>query len=100
MMNKKFLRQAQQMQARLAKAQEDLESETVEGSAGGGVVKVVMNGHQKVQGIEIAPEAVEDVEMLQDLIVAALNDAQEKVQNVVSEKMGSLTGGMNIPGLF
>lgn len=100
MMNKRILRQAQQMQARLAKAQEELDAATVEGSAGGGVVKVVMTGQQRLQKVEIAPEAAEDVEMLQDLILAAVNDAQDKVQKLVSEKMGALTGGMNIPGLF
>lgn len=88
------------MQARLAKAQEELESETAEGTAGGGAVKVVMTGQQRLQSVEITPEAVEDVEMLQDLVVAAVNDAQEKIQKLAADKMSALTGGMNIPGLF
>lgn len=88
------------MQARLAKAQEELESETAEGTAGGGAVKVVMTGQQRLQSVEIAPEVAEDVEMLQDLVVAAVNDAQEKIQKLAADKMSALTGGMNIPGLF
>ena len=99
-MNKRLLRQAQQMQASLAKAQEELESQTIEGTAGGGAGKVVMTGQQRLQSVEIAPEAAEDVEMLQDLIVAAVNDAQEKIQKLTADKMSALTGGMNIPGLF
>ncbi len=88
------------MQARLAKAQEELESETAEGTAGGGAVKVIMTGQQRLQSVEIAPEAVEDVEMLQDLVMAAVNDAQEKIQKLTADKMSALTGGLNIPGLF
>lgn len=99
-MNKRILRQAQQMQARLAKAQEELEALTVEGSAGGGAVKVVMNGRQKLQQVEIAPEAAEDVEMLQDLVAAAVNDAQERVEKLAAEKLSAFTGGMRIPGLL
>jgi DNA-binding YbaB/EbfC family protein len=95
-----MLREAQQMQARLAKAQEELESETAEGTAGGGAVKVIMTGQQRLQSVEIAPEAVEDIEMLQDLVVAAVNDAQEKIQKLAADKMSALTGGLNIPGLF
>ena len=99
-MNRRIMRQAEQLQARLVKAQEELESLTVEGTAGGGAVTVVMNGHQTLQRVEIAPEAAEDVEMLQDLVVAAVNDAQSKVQKLTAEKLGAFTGGMNIPGLF
>ena len=79
-MNPKMLKQIEQMQSNMMKAQEELGSETVEGSAGGGAVVVVMNGHQQVQGITIDPEFVdpEDVETLQDAVVAALNDAQNK----------------------
>jgi len=88
------------MQARLAKAQEELEALTVEGSAGGGAVKVVMNGRQKLQQVEIAPEAAEDVEMLQDLVAAAVNDAQERVEKLATEKLSAFTGGMRIPGLL
>ena len=83
----------------LQKVQEELETLTVEGSAGGGVVKVVMTGKQTIESVEIAPEAVEDVELLQDLVTAAVNDALSKSQEMASEKLGVITGGMNIPGL-
>ncbi len=98
-MNRNMLKQAQQLQARLQKAQQELESASVEGSAGGGAVKVVMTGKQLVESVDIAPEAAEDIEMLQDLIVAAMNDAANRVQEMASKKLGALTGGMNIPGL-
>ena len=98
-MNRNMLKQAQQLQARLQKAQQELESMTIEGSAGGGAVKVVMTGKQLVESVEIAPEAAEDIEILQDLIVAAMNDAAQNVQETASKKLGALTGGMNIPGL-
>ncbi len=98
-MNRNMLKQAQQLQARLQKAQQELESASVEGSAGGGAVKVVMTGKQLVESVEIAPEAAEDIEMLQDLIMAAMNDAANRVQEMASKKLGALTGGMNIPGL-
>ena len=91
--------QAQQPLAMLQKVQEELESLTVEGTAGGGVVKVVITGKQTVESVEIAPEAVEDLEMLQDLITAAVNDGLTKSQELASEKLGALTGGLNIPGL-
>ena len=91
--------QAQQPLAMLQKVQEELETLTVEGSAGGGVVKVVVTGKQTVDSVEIAPEAVEDLEMLQDLVTAAVNDALTKSQEMASEKLSVITGGMNIPGL-
>ena len=94
--------QAQQLQAQLQKIQElqvELESMTAEGSAGGGVVKVVMSGKQTVESVLIDPEAVEDLELLQDLMVAAFNDAINKTQEIAAEKMGGITGGMDIPGL-
>lgn len=101
-MNKNMLRQAQQLQARLAKAQEELESAEVEGTAGGGVVKVVVTGKMKVQSVEISPEAVnpEDVEMLQDLVMAATNEALDKAQELAQTSLGAITGGMKIPGLM
>ncbi len=101
-MDKSILRQAQQLQAKLAKAQEELGSMTVEASSGGGAVKVVMDGHQKVHSVEISPEAVEsrDVELLQDLIMTAVNEATTKSQELVSKRLSSLTGGLNIPGLL
>lgn len=94
--------QAQQMQAQLQKIQElqdELETMTAEGTAGGGVVKIVMTGKQTVESVEIDPEALEDVELLQDLIAAAFNDAISKTQELAAAKMGSITGGLNIPGL-
>ena len=91
--------QVQQPLAMLQKVQEELETLTVEGSAGGGVVKVVVTGRQTVESVEIAPEAVEDVDLLQDLVTAAVNDALSKSQEMASEKLGVITGGMDIPGL-
>ncbi|MCK8824512.1 YbaB/EbfC family nucleoid-associated protein [Fuchsiella alkaliacetigena] len=98
----KMMKQVQKMQSQMKKAQEDLADEEVEATAGGGVVKVVANGKQEIVDISIDPDAVdpEDVEMLEDLILAATNEAMRKVQDMASEKMGDLTGGMNIPGLF
>lgn len=98
----KLMKQAQQMQAKMAKMQEELEAKTVEASAGGGVVKVVVNGKQELLDIKIDPDAVdpEDVEMLEDLILAAVNEGMRKVADMVNEKMAKLTGGMNIPGMF
>jgi DNA-binding YbaB/EbfC family protein len=100
MMNKQFLKQAQQMQARLQQAQTEIEQAKVEGSAGGGVVKVVMTGKQVLESVTISPEAAQDVDLLQDLVLAAVNDASAKVQDMVSKKMGAVTGGMKIPGLM
>lgn len=100
-MNKNFLRQAQQMQQRLIKAQEELEMESIEASVGGGVVTVVANGKQKLQSIKIDPVAVDpqDIGMLEDLIIAAVNEAMDKAQELASQRVGAITGGMNIPGL-
>lgn len=94
--------QLQSMQQQMLEAQEALGDQTVEISAGGGAITVVMNGHQKLESITIDPEVVdpEDVEMLQDLIVAAVNEAVEASQNLAADAMGSITGGLNIPGLF
>jgi DNA-binding YbaB/EbfC family protein len=91
-----------QMQNRLMKMQEELAEETVEASAGGGVVKAVVTGQQKVVSIEIDPAAVDpdDVEMLQDMVVVAVNDALTKAQELAAQRLSSLTGGMKIPGLF
>ena len=97
--NRNMMRQAQRLQAQLQKVQEELESTTVEGSAGGGVVKVTMSGKQTVEEVIIDPEATEDVEMLQDLVAAAVNDAFTKTQELAASKMNAVTGGMNIPGL-
>jgi DNA-binding YbaB/EbfC family protein len=90
------------MQARLAKMQEELAEQTVEATAGGGAVKVVMTGQQVVKSVTLDPAAVdpEDVEMLQDLIVAAVNEAMAKAQETAAKRLGALTGGLKIPGLF
>jgi DNA-binding YbaB/EbfC family protein len=90
-----------QMQQRLAKIQEDLGNETVEATAGGGVVTVTMTGHQKVVGVKIASEAIDpdDPSMLEDLITAAVNEAVEKSHELVTKRMGAVTGGLKIPGL-
>ena len=100
-MNRNFLKQAQQLQQRLLKAQEELEEMTVEASSGGGAVKVVVSGKLKLHSLEISPDAVDpqDVEMLQDLVLAALNEGLEKAQEMASEKMSALTGGMKLPGM-
>jgi DNA-binding YbaB/EbfC family protein len=98
-MNRNMIRQAQKLQAQLQKIQEELETLTVEGSSGGGVVKVVMTGKQSVESVTIEPEAAEDVELLQDLVAAAVNDAFTKTQEMAAQKMSAVTGGMNIPGL-
>ncbi len=93
-----MMKQAQEMQERL---QRELAATEVEATAGGGMVTVVMNGQKQVRRVAIDPEVVnaDDVEMLQDLIVAAINDAQRKVDETVAGKMGGLMGGLKIPGL-
>ena len=99
MMNQKLM---QQMQNRLMKMQEELADATVEATAGGGVVKAVATGQQKLVSIEIDPSAVDpdDVEMLQDLVLSAVNEALAKAQELAAERLSGLTGGMKIPGLF
>ena len=98
-MNRNMMRQAQKLQAQLEKVQEELETLTVEGSAGGGVIKVVMTGKQVVESVTIDPEAMEDADLLQDLVAAAVNDAFSKTQELAAQKMGAITGGLKIPGL-
>jgi DNA-binding YbaB/EbfC family protein len=101
-MNPKQLQQmAQQMQRQMAKIQEELGNEIVEGTAGS-YVSVTMNGHRDVQSIKLAPEVVdpEDIDTLQDLIVAAISDATKKAQELAEKRMGPLTQGMKIPGMF
>jgi len=97
-----MLKQAQQMQARLAAVQEEIAVARTEATVGGGMVKVLVIGGSKIESIEIDPEVVdpEDVEMLQDLILAAINEAMDTAQKLASDKMGAITGGMNIPGLM
>jgi len=98
----KMMKQAQQLQTKMAKLQEEMADKTVEATAGGGMVKVVANGKQQILSIQVEKEVVdpEDVEMLQDLIVAAVNEALSRSQTMVNEEMSKLTGGMNIPGLM
>lgn len=98
----KMMKQVQKMQADMAKMQEELASKTVEASAGGGMVSVVANGKQEVVSITIKPEAVDpdDVEMLQDLVLAAVNESLRKSQEMSAGEMSKITGGMKIPGLF
>jgi nucleoid-associated protein EbfC len=101
-MNPKQLQQmAQQMQRQMQKIQEELANEMVEGTAGS-YVSVTMNGHRELKGIKLSPEVVdpEDIETLQDLIVAAVEDASKKAQELTEKRMGPLTGGMKLPGLF
>jgi DNA-binding YbaB/EbfC family protein len=96
-----MMKQAQKLQKKMLKTQEELATKTIEASAGGGMVKVVANGGQKIESILLEKEVVdpEDIEMLQDLVMAAVNDALTKSQEMVSAEMGKLTGGLNIPGL-
>ena len=105
-MNKNFMRQAQQLQKQVTKMQEDLanaqkelETEEVEASSGGGVVTVVITGKLKIKSINIEPEATEEIEMLQDLVTAAVNEAIETAQKMAESRLSSITGGINIPGL-
>lgn len=97
-----MMRQVKKMQEQMLKAQEELGNKTVEGTAGGGVVTVTANGHKKILNIVIKPEAVdpEDVEMLQDLVLAAVNDAIAKAEEMANQDMSRFTGGMKLPGLF
>ena len=101
-MNKHMMQQAQKLQAQLLKAQEDLANLTIEASSGGGAVTVTMNGQQAIQSVKISPEVVnpEDVEMLEDMVLSAVREAQAKAQEAASKMMGGLTGGLNIPGLM
>ena len=98
----KMMKQVQKMQEQMKKLQEELEHKTVEASSGGGAVRVVVTGKQKIVSIEISPEAVdpEDVEMLQDMVLVAVNEALQKSQDMMNDEMESITGGVNIPGLL
>ena len=97
----KMMKQAQKMQAKMAKMQEEMEDKTLEATAGGGAVKVVVNGKQEVVDLQIDPEVVdpEDVEMLEDLVLAAVNQGMRDIQEMVNDEMGKVTGGMNLPGM-
>jgi conserved hypothetical protein TIGR00103 len=98
----KMMKQVQKMQAEMLKLQEELGGRTVESTAGGGAVKAVANGKQELVAIEIKPEAVdpEDIEMLQDLILTAVNGALNQSREMVNSEMRRFTGNLNIPGLF
>lgn len=102
MMNRKMLKQAQEMQKRLAIIQDELADARAEGSAGGGVVKAVVIGGSHLESVEINPEVVDpdDIDLLQDLVTAAVNDALEAAAKSAQEKMSAITGGLNIPGLM
>jgi nucleoid-associated protein EbfC len=97
-----LMKQAQQMQQKMLKMQEEMAQRTVEASVGGGMVTVVANGKTEVLRIKIEPQVVDpdDVEMLEDLILAGVNEALRKAQEMVADEMSKLTGGMKIPGLF
>ena len=97
-----LMRQAEKLQGQIQKMQDDLAERTVEASSGGGMVTVVANGKQDIVSIRIDPEVVskDDVEMLQDLIVAAVNEARKRSQELMAAEIGKITGGMGIPGLF
>ncbi|MEH7301663.1 YbaB/EbfC family nucleoid-associated protein [Neobacillus drentensis] len=94
-----MMKQMQKMQKKMAEAQEELGQEKIEGTAGGGMVKVVVTGHKEVVDVQIKPEAVDpdDVEMLQDLVLAAVNDALKKAEELTNNTMGQFTKGMNLP---
>src|SRR5689334_1674003 len=99
--NPNAMKQMQQMQQRLAKIQEDLGNENVEASAGGGVVTVTMNGHMHVFAVKLAPEVIDpdDPAMLEDLVTAAVNEAIEKAQELVTKRTSAIMGGFKIPGM-
>ena len=100
-MNRNMMRQAQELQAKLAKAQQELSNATVEASSGGGAVKVTINGQQQIQSVKISPEVIDpnDVELLEDLVLTAVSEAIAKSQELAAKHLGGLTGGLKIPGL-
>ena len=100
-MNKSIMRQAQELQAKLAKAQQELSNTTIEASSGGGAVKITIDGQQQIQSVKISPEVVdpEDVELLEDLVLTAVREAIAKSQEAAAQHLGGLTGGLKIPGL-
>ena len=100
-MNKFIMRQAQELQAKLAKAQKELENVTLEVSSGGGAVTVTINGQQEIQSVKISPDVVDpdDIELLQDLVLTAVREAISKSKETAAKQLGALTGGLNIPGL-
>ncbi|MBU0478121.1 YbaB/EbfC family nucleoid-associated protein [bacterium] len=97
----KFLKQAQRMQKDMAKIQAEMANKTVEATAGGGMVTVIANGNQEITGVKIEKEVVDpdDIEMLENLVIAAINEGLRKSKEMVTGEMSKLTGGLNIPGL-
>jgi len=97
-----LMKQAQKMQKQMAEIQDDLANKTLEVSSGGGAIKVVINGEKQITALTISPDAVDpdDVEMLQDLVMTAVNEAIRQMDEAVSGQMAKITGGMNMPGLF
>lgn len=97
-----MLKKVQKMQSEMTKLQEELKEREVEGTAGGGAVKAVVNGNKNLVSLTLSPDAVdpEDVEMLQDLIVTAVNDAMKKVDEMTEKELGKVTGGLKLPGMF
>ena len=98
----KLMKKAQKMQAKMSEMQEELENKTYEATSGGGAVKALVNGKKEVLDLQIDEDVVdpEDVEMLEDLILAAINKAMSEATEELNEKMGQMTGGMNLPGMF
>lgn len=98
-MDRRMLKQLEDMQKKMVKAQADLENEIVTASAGGGAVTIEMNGHHEVKSVKIDPDAIdpEDVETLEDMVLTAFNQALEKATEVANQKMGAVTGGLNLP---
>lgn len=101
-MDQRILRQAQQLQEKLARVQSELGNETVEVTTGGGAIVIMIDGHQRVRSIKISPDAVdpEDVAMLEDLVLSAVNEALDKSREMASKRLGAITGGLKIPGLM
>ncbi|MBP2645156.1 MAG: protein ybaB [Firmicutes bacterium] len=97
-----MMKKVQKLQEDMAKLQEELKGRTLEATAGGGAVKVVVNGEKQLQSVKIDPAAVDtdDIEMLEDIILAAVNEAIKKVDDMMAQEMGKLTGGIKLPGLF
>lgn len=102
MSNKKMMQQAQQLQEQLLRAQQKLGESVIEVSSGGGAIKITVNGQQEIKSVKIAPEVVsaDDVEMLEDLVLTAVNEAISKSQEMAARQLGALTGGLKIPGLM
>lgn len=100
-MNRSMLRQAQELQAKLAKAQQELADLTIEASSGGGAVKVTITGQLKILSVKISPEAInpDDAELLEDLVLTAVTEAMARAQELAAQRLGKITGGLKIPGL-